>query len=75
MVERQLRNGEKESWLSDLAMDSNSVVATASVSRSESLLRQVMTRCLSSDCELVECRLLKDMVCIVCVFWGFIGGR
>lgn len=39
------RKEEKVSLFRVLAMDSSSTVAPASVSRSESLLRQVMTRC------------------------------
>lgn len=45
----QFRKCKKESGeVKFLAMDSSSVAATERVSRSESLLRQVMTRCLRS---------------------------
>ena len=41
----QERKEENESWFRVLAMDSSSAAAPARVSRSESLLRHVMTRC------------------------------
>ena len=41
----QERKEENESGLKVLAMDSSSAAATASVSRSESLLSSAMTRC------------------------------
>jgi len=45
----QFRKCKKESGVVKfLAMDSSSVAATERVSRSESLLRQAMTRCLRS---------------------------
>ncbi|GFY88357.1 ARM repeat superfamily protein [Actinidia rufa] len=53
VAERQLRNGEKASCVRLRAIDSSSVVATASVSRSESLLRHEITLCLRSLVEAV----------------------
>lgn len=44
----QMRKVAKESWERFLAMASSSAVAMARVSRSASLLRQVMTRCFRS---------------------------
>lgn len=44
-----MRKGENESSERVLAMDSSSIVAIDKVSRSESLLRQVITRVLTSE--------------------------
>ncbi|MFS7963234.1 hypothetical protein Hanom_Chr08g00735681 [Helianthus anomalus] len=55
VVEIEDRKGEIESWFRVFAMDSSSVAAAECVSRSESLLRQVRTRCLKSGGDLGVC--------------------